>query len=736
MTGIFRKILNHGRLMTLAGGLAATLAVLVLFQAKPRFLTHLDYKIYDQLLTTHHSEPASGLPVIVDIDEPSLQAYGQWPWPRYRVALLLARLRQAGALAVGLDILFAEEDRTSPSIIQRQLSEELNVDMRFEGLPDQLMDNDRVLAEVLASGPYVLGYSFLFGADQPGGGCAIAPVNVSVLSPPGSRPLEQSLITATAVSCPLDTLLQSAPASGFFSTMTDDDGILRRVPLLLNMDGRTYPSLALATLLQALPSRLILAKMTPRGVESIKVGGQVIPVSEHAEMLLNYRGGGERFPYISAGDILSGDFDPEQIRGKIVFIGTSAAGLLDIRATPFTQYYPGVEAHATIVDNIISGDFITVPDWSVGAQFIAVMVTGIITTLLLTWTRALFLLLPMGGLAAAMWYGTSYCFVNLNHYISPLYPYLNLVLTFGLLTFLKFVREERQKRFIHGAFAHYLAPSVINRIIKDPDALSLEGEERTVTILFSDVRSFTSLSEKLTPTQVTGLLHDYLTPMTRIITEHSGTLDKFIGDAVMAFWNAPLDVPGHEAQALRSAMRQLQELRTLNEQVFGPRFGFDIQVGIGVHSGTVRVGNMGSADLFDYTLIGDNVNLASRMEGLTKYYGQELVVSKSIVDACGDEFVFVELDRVRVKGKLEPITIYTAMSPEEAERREKELGNYQRALTLYREQRFEAAAEVFARLREETGDNKLYDMYHERCITLRSTPPGEKWDGVYTHTSK
>lgn len=363
------------------------------------------------------------------------------------------------------------------------------------------------------------------------------------------------------------------------------------------------------------------------------------------------------------------------------------------------------------------------------------LLIGFIITFLLVWMRAAYLIVPLIGLGGGILYSSIYLYTHQHYYISPMYPLLNLAITFTLLTMIKFWREEHAKKFIHGAFAHYLAPSVISQIMDDPDSLSLEGQEKEITIQFSDVRSFTSLSEKLTPTQVTDLLHDYLTPMTRIITEHEGTLDKFIGDAVMAFWNAPLDVENHQEKSLESALFQQTKLDELNE-IFIEKYGFTIAVGIGIHSGPVRVGNMGSADLFDYTLIGDNVNLASRLEGLTKFYGQKLVVSQNIVEACQGKYYFRILDSVRVKGKEEPVTIYTAYTLEQANQRMVELEQYEAAHNMYLNMQFTEAKREFQSLDDLGKEPLLYKMYMERCDHLNETPPGEDWDGVFTHKTK
>lgn len=740
MAGLLRRLFRSDKLPLLATGFAMSLLMIALYVAQPGILRFLDYKIYDQLLKDQHTHKTSGVPVIVDIDEKSLAELGQWPWPRYRMALLLERIRQAGALAVGLDMVLAEPDRTSPALLRRQIARELRVDVRFDGLPKALEDNDALLANVLAGKPYVLGFYLSFDkaagqANATAGDDGLKPVTPAVLSEPGAPPPAQALHAATGAVPPLPELARAATATGFFNATPDADGILRRVALLIGYHGQIQPCLALATLMQASGERNLLLKLDSQGVNSIRFAGTVIPLDRAGQMLVNYRGGAGQYPYISAADILAGRVDPARLAGKIAFVGTSAAGLRDLRATPLSAAYPGVETHATIVDNILTGDFISVPDYAPGVELGAALLAGIAITLLVCWARAIWIVLPLVAMAAGMWEGSAYLLGHQRIYISPLYSYIILAANFGLLTVLKFRREEKQRKFIHGAFSHYLAPAVIKQIYDSPESLSLQGQEKEVTVMFSDVRGFTTLSEKLTPTQVTDLLHDYLTPMTRVITQNLGTLDKFIGDAIMAFWNAPVDVPEHQKRAVASALAMLDRLGELNEG-FQQKFGVTIKIGIGLHCGRVRVGNMGSADLFDYTLIGDNVNLTSRLEGLTKYYGQKLIVSQAVREACGDAYDYMELDAVRVKGKHEPIAIHTAMPHEEAAARAGEITLHENALALYRARRFEEARKAFAVLRESTGNAVLYDMYMERCRTLRENPPGEDWDGVCTYTTK
>jgi adenylate cyclase len=740
MPGFLKKILKSDKLPLLACGFAASLVMAALYVSQPSILRFLDYKIYDQLLKRQHTAKTSGVPVIVDIDEKSLAALGQWPWPRYRVALLLEKIRQSGALAVGMDIVLAEPDRTSPALLQRQIKKELMVDLQFQGLPPALMDNDALLANMLKDKPYVLGFYFSFSkaeADQQkqAGECLIKPAQVAVLAAPGALAPAQALHSAFGSVCPLPELAGAATATGFFNATPDPDGILRRVALLINYKDKIYPSLALSSLMEAAGDHNLLLKMDTQGTTSLRYGPTVVPLDRAGQMLLNFRGGAGMFPYISAVDILEGKVAPEALAGKIAFIGTSAAGLRDIRATPFSAVYPGVETHATIVDNILTQDFISVPDYAPAVELLATILAGVAITLLVAWAKAVWIVLPLAGMAFGMWEGSAYLMGNARIYISPLYSYIILALNFAMLTLLKFWREEKQKKFIHGAFSHYLAPAVIKQIYDSPESLSLQGQEKEVTVMFSDVRGFTTMSEKLTPTQVTDLLHDYLTPMTRVITQNLGTLDKFIGDAIMAFWNAPLDVTEHQKKALSSALQMFEHLETLNAG-FQEKFGLTIKIGVGLHCGRVRVGNMGSADLFDYTLIGDNVNLTSRLESLTKYYGQKLLVSQAMVDACGDAYEYLEMDSVRVKGKHEPITIHTAMTHEQAAERAGEISLHREGVALYKAMRFAEAQDVFAKLKDMTGNATLYDLYAERCQTLIDNPPAEGWDGVYTYTTK
>ncbi len=736
--------LARGRGPIFLTGVAVTLCLAALYVLRPGWLQFQELAFYDVALRRERPILHSGLPVVVDLDEKSLKTYGQWPWPRFRVALLLARLKAAGALAVGLDIVFADPDRTSPETMRRMFREELKLDVTFDGLPAALGDYDLVLANVLADGPFVLGYYFDF-ATRPGAGqtafrsCDLPALKAAVLLGPGVRPAARYLAQAPDVVCPLPGLLAAAPGAGFFNTIPDPDNIVRRSPLLLAHNGGVYPSLSLATVMLALGAKNAVLRVGEGGVESLTLPlpdgeRRIIPLDGQGRVLVNYRGPGGAFPHISAADVLSGAAGPETLGGRIVFLGTSAAGLMDLRATPTDRAMPGVEVHATLADMIVTGDFLLRPDWAPGLELCSILAVGLVSAALLAWTRAMLLLVPFLGLGVGMWFGSTETLRASRFVISPVTPLLTLAANFMVLTFLKFWREERQKRFIHAAFSHYLAPAVVNDLVASPGRLTLTGEEREVTVLFSDVRGFTSMSERLTPTQVVDLLHRYLTPMTAIIISRMGTLDKFIGDAIMAFWNAPLPVPGHQAKALEAAMAMLPELDRLNTG-FEESYGLRIAIGVGLHAGKARVGNFGSADLFDYTVIGDTVNLCSRLEGLTKYYGKRILVTDSIVAAAPGGIFFQEVDRVRVKGKAEPVTIFSPMAEEEYAARSEELRRADAALALYRAGRFAEAHMAYEALAAGHPD-PVHAIQAGRCRALAATPPRGPWDGVFEHTSK
>ena len=670
---------------------------------------------------------------IIDIDEESLEEFGQWPWPRYRVALLLKKLHQSGARAVGMDILFAEPDNSSPINLKKSLKRDLGVDIGFSELPPALEDNDILLADILKQGPFVIGFYFSFGDMKTEvQEYFLKPVPVSVVSQAGGSAERAALLKADGVISPLPLLSESAQVTGFINTVKDRDGILRSTPILMEYDGKYFANLGLSTLWAGLGKPSLILKLNEGGVESLRFGNTVIPLDRNGRFTLHFRGKQKTFRYRSAADVLNDKIHPDDLKGKLLIVGTSAAGLEDLRTTPLDIYFPGAEAQATLIDNILTGDFIKAPDWVPGLELLATIFAGLVTVLLISVATTKVVLPAILTIALLSWMGSEWVFASHHFFVSPLFPLTNLAITFGILTFIRMYHTEMDKAHIRQAFSRYVAPSLVDEIAKHPERLNLQGEEKEVTVLFSDVRGFTSMSEKLSPTELTTLLNQYLTPVTRIIRERQGTLDKFIGDAVMAFWNAPLDVPSHRQLALDAGLAILSELPELNKE-FRKRFDLEIAIGIGLHSGEVRVGNMGSEDLFDYTILGDNVNLTSRLEGLTKYYGVDVIVSETMTDLNAGGYRLQELDTVRVKGKENPVTLFTFRNPDSFS--ESENRQWQESLELYKKGYFVEAVSSFQKMCMKWPDKSLYKMYLKRCESFVSDPP-EDWDGIFSHISK
>jgi len=722
-----------------AAGIFLLLIQLSVFVFYSSFFRSMDNRIYDSFLVSSKNLTSSHVPVIVDLDEQSLAEYGQWPWPRYRVAILLEKMRRLGAVVVATDIVFSEPDRSSPIHIQEELLQELGVKVEFAGLPEALMDNDQVLSNILINGPFVLAYNVLFDGTASGGSNGMHPVQVALSKTPYAEEDASYLINATGAICNLKVLTDAVTGSGFFNTMSDKDGIIRRSPLIIRIEDKYYPSLALASIMRSMGTRQLILKLKYGGID-LRVGNSIIPLDIQGNLMVKYKGKGRTFRYISSADILQDKLPQQSLAGKIVFLGTTAAGLKDLRSTPFDRVCPGVEIHANIIDNVLSREFLYRPDWAEHLELAAALLVGILSTLILIWAPPFWGVAMLGAGVLGLWNAAAWVFHSRGLFFTPLMPIIVLCFNFAGISLVKFWREESEKKYFHNAFSRYVSKSVVDQLVKSRDKLSLSGVEKEVSILFSDIRGFTSISETMASQQLSSLLREYFTPMTTAIIENQGTMDKFIGDAVMAFWNAPLDIENHQVKSVHSALSMLKELDKVNLS-FQERFGLMLDIGIGLHSGKVSVGNMGSEDLFDYTVIGDNVNLASRIESLTKTYGLKLLVTESIRTAClktitEPALIFFEIDRVKVKGKDKSVTIYSTLTPEDAHQRKDEIQVYEHALKLYQERQFIDAEEIFKQLLEDHKDSVLYQMYQRRCLDLIQNPPGPDWDIVFIHTDK
>lgn len=699
-------------------GIFLSCFILVLFILQPVLLKQVDLKVYDLFLVQKKDRYINPAIAIVDIDEKSLQEIGQWPWPRYNLARLIDTLNGMGAASIGLDILLAEEDRTSPDLLKQYLKRDLGVKIDFLDLPDNLKNNDMLLAKTLEGKSVVLGSKFLFSDDASSPDPLPKSPSVIAITPPGAMEPTASILEAKGITLPLECFLEAADI-GPIDVSTDVDGLVRRVPLLIKLKDKVYPNIALRTLMSGAGINNLTIKGGEFGLESIHLADLTIPVSPDGSIYVQYKGPGFSYSYYSASDILNDKISAEDVAGRIVFVGSSAIGLMDIRATPLDSFYPGVEVHAATVDSILSSSFVSIPPWTPAAQALAIFLVGISASLFFGLSRPVIYLSFAVVLQAGIIF-VSKDFFDQGIFLSPLYASISLLLAALSFVFLRFWLSERQKKLVQETFGQYVAPEIVAQILEKTDTL-FEGEKKEVTVMFTDVRNFTGLSERLRPDEVVALLNRYFTPITALIRNNSGTLDKFIGDALMAFWNAPIDVPKHADKAVETSLRIQENMYPLNK-VLKKDFNLELEMGIGLHTGEVFVGNMGSEDLLDYTIIGDNVNIASRLEALCPVYGAKVIASKDVKDIVGEEFYYIPLDRLTVKGRSVPIEIFEPIRMASYTDREKEINRYLEATSAFKSGKDKDCFRILQELIKDYPNVLLY-KYHWNALENKDLFP-------------
>ncbi len=717
-------------------------------------LQRLENIAYDSRLQLTAPRGIDHKVIIVDVDERSLAAEGRWPWPRNRLAKLVDLLFEHYKVRLlGFDMVFAERDESSGlGVLEALANGALRDSPGFAAELAKLrpsLDHDRLFAESLRGRPVILGYYFnVGGSANPVGGDRRLPGGTGALPPPtfarGGFPPGVHGLLADSYGANLPELQEAALGAGHFLAWPDElDGIVRRVPMLLEYRGALYESLSIA-MLRALvgASRGELGIEEQTGTQAgytypewLTVGPYRIPVDERTTTLIPYRGPQGSFPYVSATDVLQDHADPALLQGAIVLLGTSAPGLVDVRSTPMGGAYPGVEAHANMIAGVLDGEVQEVPAYTRGAEFLLLLLVGLLMAFLLPllsplWASMATILLLLGvtALNLSLWAA---------HLVLPLASSLTLILSLFVVNMsYGYFFEQRSKRQISGMFGQYVPPELVEEISANPERITLESVSREMTVLFADVRGFTTIAESLEPTQLSQLMNEFLTPMTRIIHRNRGTIDKYMGDAIMAFWGAPLPDPDHAAHALATAMGMVEELIQLGAQ-FRAKAWPEIRIGVGLNTGTMRVGDMGSEFRRAYTVLGDAVNLGSRLEALTRQYGVDVIVSEFTRDA-GPRMVYRELDRVKVKGKEQPVAIFEPVGPEsEVEQAtSSELALYHKALRLYRRQGWDLAEVQFLNLRRQAPQRRLYALYVERIGYFRANPPPADWDGVFTFRTK
>ena len=709
-------------------------------------LRQLENIAYDARLNLTLPGGVDSRVVIIDIDERSLREEGQWPWSRNRLAelvnLLFERYRIA---ALGFDILFAEPDSAHGvfgMLARGPLGEDVRLRAELERLHAE-MDPDRHFAAALRDRPVVLGYFFNTRAT-PNAEVQFGQLPAPIAAAHELGASDTVLIDAVGYGANLALLQDSAHGGGFFnSPLVDQDGIFRRTPLLIRYREQLYEQLALAvvrTLLGNPPVALIMGAgygvdARNRRLEALRIGGFTVPTDELGAVLVPYRGPQGSFPYVSAHEVLAGRADPRLLEGAIALVGTTAAGLLDLRAAPVQSVYAGVEMNANLIAGILSQSFKNQPAFAAGLEIFQLTLVGLLGALLgfLAPTQALLLAVAAGGALL----GVNGYLWQAQALVAPLATPLTLLfILYVLHTSYNFLVGSRRERRITRLFGQYIPREIVEEMSRRGEGYSLEGESRRMTVLFSDIADFTTLSERFDPRQLTRLMQCYLTPLTRIIHERRGTIDKYIGDAIMAFWGAPLADSDHARRAVGAALAMVRGLRALDDE-FRARSWPLLRLRIGVNTGVMSVGNMGSEFRMSYTVLGDAVNLASRLEGAARQYGVAIVISEYTRDAA-PEYVCRELDRVRVKGRTQPVAIFEPLGPAEeldAERRA-ELADYEEALRVFRQRQWPQAAESFDRLLERQPDSRLYALYRERAAAMQAAPPPVDWDGVFDLLSK
>ena len=725
-------------------GAAAVLLVLALQLAAIPLLSQFGLLVFDSY---QRLEPRSYIeaPVrIVDIDDASIEKLGQWPWPRTDLARLTRTLTDAGASVVAFDIVFSEPDRLSPARLAARLGRENGDQTAYSALA-RLPDNDRVFADAVARSPAVMGY-FL---SRDGASPVIAPKAGMAIS--GSAPDSWVAHYSNSIAS-LPILLEPALGNGFLSLDGDSDGIIRKAPMLAMQGDQLLPSLSLDALRVAQGAGSVIIKTSDGNgagggakgrMVSLKVGQFEVPLTHAGELWMYYTPPHpERI--VPAWKLLDGSLSPDESRrlfaGQIVFVGAGASGLRDLVATPMQSRDLGVMVHAQAAEQMILGKFLVRPDWAPGAEAALLLVLGMVVALSGPLLGAMRGALVSAILVGGVVWGSFEAFRGQHFLLDPVYPVLAIICAYLVSTGVSFYREERQRAYIHSAFDRYLSPVLVKQIADNPGLLELGGEERQMTVLFCDIRKFSALSEKLGPQQIIRFLIAFLTPMCDILLARKATIDKFIGDAVVAFWNAPLDDPQQYDNAARAALAMSAKLRELNYSKVKDWQG-QIGIGIGLNAGPCCVGNMGSAQRLSYSLIGDTVNLASRIEGLTKFYGVEIAIG-SALHAELSHFACIEMDRVRVVGRQAPECIYALLGDEEMAQ-SKSFAAYSvrhsQLIAAYRAQDWTAASAItddLAAPAEACGLGKLIAIYAQRIREFSQTPPPMDWDGVFESAAK
>lgn len=716
-------------------------------------MQRLDDIIYDARLRATAPRTLDDRIVIVDIDEKSLAEIGRWPWGRNRLGQLVDELfNHQNVVLLGFDVVFAEPDRSSglaqlTELAQNQFKDQAGFAERLRQLQPEL-DFDGVFARAMDKKPVVLGYYLSSEPDALTSGVLPAPAIAT-------SSLQGRTLRATSWSgygSNIESLAHAAPVAGFFNSITDGDGVVRSLPLIAEYKGQYFESLALAmfrslagfpTVIPGFSQERFLSK-SYQGLDRILLKQEdktlAIPVDERVATLVPFRGkggvSGGSFKYISASDILAKRLPAGSLKDKIVLIGTTAPGLLDLRVTPMGETYPGVETHANLISGLLDGKVLLKPDYALGYEVVTLVFAGLILALGLPIVRALVAVAMSLSVVAALVLMNFWLYLSFG-LVLPLASGITMALTaFALNMSYGYFVESRSKRELANLFGTYVPPELVDEMVKDPDSYSMKASNRELTVMFCDMRGFTKMSESMQPTQLQALLNSVFSRLTSLIRSNKGTIDKYMGDCVMAFWGAPVETSEHAHLAVKSAMEMANAMRDINVEHRGKGLP-EIGIGIGLNTGEMCVGDMGSNIRRSYTVIGDAVNLGSRLEGLSKTYGLDIVVSESTRKLAPD-FAWQELDRVRVKGKEQAVAIFWPVVPIQrlTDEVSTELKTWAGFLKAYRCQNWDQADVQLLNLTRMNPKKYLYQLYAERVASMRLMPFDPSWDGATTFETK
>ncbi len=705
-------------------------------------LSRMENIFYDMRLRATMPNTVDSRIVIVAVDEQSLAVEGRWPWSRNKIAYLMDMLFEYyNVKLVGFDMVFAEEDKSSGlDLVEKLADSELKDDTHFQAAVEKLkakLSYDQVFANSLSNRKTVLGF-FNSHIEEKYSEIGLLP---RPLADATTMPFAQTLIEPKSYTGNLPLLQQAAYAGGFFNNpKVDIDGVYRRLPLIVQYHNKIYESLSFAMFraLFDLPKPEFFTNQYGKSdnrLEGIRVEGFTIPVDAEGAMLVPFRGTINSLPYVSAADVLNGTAELDLLKDKIVLFGVTAPGLFDSRATPVGSLYNGVEVHANILSGLLDERIKAKPNNAVSSEILTALILGLLAILVFPRVAILTSAMVFVLILAILVFMNGYYWHEKNSDLALAAPLSEFSLLYGVHLFFGFFLENRRKKQLGNIFGQYIPPELVAQMSQSDEEFSIQGESREMTVFFSDVRGFTTISETLAPHDLCELINAIFTPVTKIIHESQGTIDKYIGDAIMAFWGAPLHNNNHAALAVEASLNIIKLLSHINKNF--PQKWPLIDMGIGLNTGTMSVGNMGSEFRMAYTVMGDAVNLGSRLEGLTKQYSVKIIVSEATKNAAPG-FIYRELDRVRVKGKKKPITIYEPIAAvnETNEDQRQTVNEVAEALAFYRSQQWGKACDIFEELQSRYPDDDFYALYLERIDEYRISPPDENWDGVYTHTSK